>query len=163
MANYQIDDLKPTWVIDGIKSKDAVEWAKRFGDYLGDEYLWDEHRQVKTETNKWNETVKIKSQLTTSKLRNFFGEIKRIQIRLGFDNGFESEKTNILMLKPKLAYAVGRETGNNKEKVKMFYEQLSNGLDQITFDNAVIGKQQFNHFVKLMEAVVAYHKAKGGQ
>ena len=173
MANYQIDNLKPVWVTGGIKDKEPVDWANRFGDYLGDKNLWNEHkkpiqdkdRDGKLKTDRFtNEPVYTKSQLTTTKLRNFFGEIKRIQIRLGFNDGFETEKTNILMLKPKLAYAVGRENDtNNKEKVKMFYEQLSIGLDAITYDNAEVGKEQFNNFVKLMEAVVAYHKAKGGQ
>lgn len=169
MANFQIDNLKPEWITGGLKNQDPVNWAKRFGDYLGDKFLWDsdlnivKEKRYNPKTQK-EEEVSKKSELTTTKLRNFFGEVKRIQIRLGFENGFKNETANIIMLKPKLAYAVGKETdANNKIKVKMFFEQFSKALDAIDVENPEEGKKHFKNFVQLMEAVVAYHKAKGGQ
>ena len=134
-------NLNPEWVRSGIK-KETISWANEFGTYLAEGT-----RQEK---------------LSTTQLRNFFGEIKRIQIRLGFDNGFQEESSNILMLKPKLAYAVGRAE-KNKDRVRLFFEQLSKGLDAINTENPIEGKKHFENFVKLMEAVVAYHKAKGGE
>jgi CRISPR-associated protein Csm2 len=172
MANFQIDNLRPVWITTGMKSQEPINWAKRFGDYLGDKNLWDTNnnkiqekdREGKPKTDSKGKPLYINSQLTTTKLRNFFGEVKRIQIRLGFENGFENETANILMLKPKLAYAVGKETDkNNQLKVKMFFEQFSMALDAIDVENPEEGKKHFKNFVQLMEAVVAYHKAKGGQ
>jgi CRISPR type III-A-associated protein Csm2 len=158
MAAYEIDDMNTVWVTNGIQDKTAVDWAHEFGDYLGDDFLWDTHKTPIRDAR----GNPIKSKLTTTKLRNFFGEVKRIQIRLAFDGGFESEKVNILMLKPKLAYHVGREDGQNRVKVKMFYQQLSRGIDVIDMTDPIKGKKHFENFVKLMEAVVAYHKAKEG-
>lgn len=157
MPAYAIADMNPIWVTDGIQDRTAVDWAQKLGDYLGDDFLWDSNREPMRDAR-----GPIKSKLTTTKLRNFFGEVKRIQIRLAFDGGFDSEKVNILMLKPKLAYHVGREDGQNRAKVKMFYQQLSIGLDAIDMNSSEKGKKHFENFVKLMEAVVAYHKAKEG-
>jgi CRISPR type III-A-associated protein Csm2 len=158
MPAYEITDMQPIWVTDGIQDRSAVDWAQEFGNYLGDDFLWDNYEQPMRDAR----GNSIKSKLTTTKLRNFFGEVKRIQIRLAFDGGFDSEKVNILMLKPKLAYHVGREEGQNRVKVKMFYQQLSRGIDVIDMTDPVKGKKHFENFVKLMEAVVAYHKAKEG-
>jgi CRISPR-associated protein Csm2 len=157
MPAYEVADMKTIWVTDGIQDKSAVTWAEELGYYLGDDYLWDNHKEPMRDAR-----GPIKSKLTTTKLRNFFGEVKRIQIRLAFEGGFDTEKVNILMLKPKLAYHVGREDGQNRIKVKMFYQQLSRGIDAIDMNDPVKGKKHFENFVKLMEAVVAYHKAKEG-
>ena len=72
MANYQIDNLKPVWVTVGIKDKEPVNWAKRFGDYLGDEYLLNERGEKVTDADNYGNRFDIKSQLSTSQLRNFF-------------------------------------------------------------------------------------------
>lgn len=81
--------------------------------------------------------------LTTNQLRKFFGEVKRQQM-VGFN------KTDIVLLKPKLAYAVGRDKENTK--IKDFYEVMSKLIDLV--DN----EEQFKNFIKVFEAIVAYHK-----
>jgi CRISPR-associated protein Csm2 len=47
------------------------------------------------------------NQLTNSKIRSIYGEIKRIQM-----GDFEKEKVSFYLLKPKVAYALGRDPKN---------------------------------------------------
>jgi len=64
------------------------------------------------------------------------------------------------MLKVQLAYANGRdkkEGGTNKTKICYFYEKLSSAIDFIDT------KEHFKNFVNVVEAIVAFHKAAGGE
>lgn len=145
MAKYPEQNLKTEWIYDGI-TPDAVEWTQSFGEFL---------------TKKQNE---IKP-LTTGQLRKFFGEIKRIE------SNVEKYQNDIAMLKPLLAYAVGRDTIkynkkgqniiNNKTHIKEFAEEVEKGIDAVL--NGKNLKSDFNNFVKIIEAIVAYHKYYGGQ
>ncbi|MFN4147852.1 MAG: type III-A CRISPR-associated protein Csm2 [Runella sp.] len=91
--------------------------------------------------------------VSTSQIRKFFGAIKRIQA------DFEQSKGEILLLDAKLAYAVGRDfkNGSNQSKIKEFYDLISPLIKDINQD-----KKKFKHFVNVFEAIVAYHKAAGG-
>ncbi|MEA5461604.1 type III-A CRISPR-associated protein Csm2 [Arcicella sp. LKC2W] len=88
--------------------------------------------------------------LSTSQIRKFFGSIKRIQA------SFEKAKGEILLLEPKLAYAMGRDKG--KSKIKDLFSLLSPMIQEIKEDKA-----KFQNFVNVLEAIVAYHKAAGGE
>lgn len=93
--------------------------------------------------------------VTTSQLRKFFGEIKRIQA------DFENCKVDLILLDPKIAYAVGRAKKearrNETVKVEDFYHQISPLVSKIGDDQL-----KFKRFVQLCEAIVAYHKQFGG-
>lgn len=127
---YPKDKLKQSWIQEGI-TEETVEWAKSFAEYLAA-----------------GDKDKNKKALTTSQLRKFFGELRRIE------SNFSGQKNDIVMLKPILAYAVGR---NENSKIKEFEEEMSVGISAIR-----LGKQDelsdFKNFIKLLEAVVAYHK-----
>jgi|DewCreStandDraft_4_1066084.scaffolds.fasta_scaffold249565_1 CRISPR-associated protein Csm2 len=126
-------------LIDGIKEKDLAE-IRDFGAYLT--------RSEKYEDN--NGKKKEIKPMTYSQIRRFFGALKRIQ----FD--FEKLKGEIILLEPKLAYAVGRD--DNKTKIKYFYDAISPLLKEINED-----KNKYENFVHLVEAIVAYHKVAGGE
>lgn len=81
--------------------------------------------------------------LSTSQIRRFYGEVKRLQL-----NGYDP--VGVKMLKPKLAYAAGRSKEN--DKIRLFYNTLSKSIDRINDEGS------FNNFVKMFEAIVAYHK-----
>lgn len=118
-------------ITDRITEK-TVAFAKRFGEYLGrDDKDSDGSRTVA-------------GKLTTNQLRKFFGEVKRQQLQ-GFD------ESKFVMLKPKLAYAVGRADKSNK--IKEFYKVIVNAM------NLVRDEKTFGNFVRVFEAIVAYHKA----
>jgi CRISPR-associated protein Csm2 len=91
-----------------------------------------------------------KNGLTNSKIRNVYGEIKRIQM-----GEFEKEKSSFYLLKPKVAYALGRDEKN--EGLKLFKKLFDECFGYVT------NQKSYLNFCNLMEAVLAYHKANGGK
>jgi len=143
MESYPKQKLEKQWIYNGI-GEDIVEWAKSFAKFLAPE---------------------DKTKLSTSQIRKFFGELKRIQA------DFDKNIADLPMLNALLAYAVGRDKndkGMNKTKIKEFYEEISKGIDAIRKKNVTeedkrIQKSDFTNFVKIVEAIVAYHKYYGGK
>lgn len=90
------------------------------------------------------------NKLTNSKIRSIYGEIKRIQM-----GEFEKEKSSFYLLKPKVAYALGRDEHN--EGLKLF---------KLVFDRCfadVEDQKTYHNFCNFIEAILAYHKAYGGK
>lgn len=88
--------------------------------------------------------------LTNSKIRSIYGEIKRIQM-----GDFEKEKSSFFLLKPKVAYALGRDDKN--QGLKLF---------KLIFDRCTIDVEEqktYQNFCNFIEAILAYHKAYGGK
>jgi CRISPR-associated protein Csm2 len=131
--SWNKNDLIPESEIKEKVTNVTVDFAKRFGSYLGTDDL--NPKTGKPSGNK----------LTTNQLRKFFGEVKRQQM-----SGYN--QTDFVLLKPKLAYAVGRAKNPNA-KINDFYRVISKAIDKV--DN----EQQFKNFIKIFEAIVAYHKA----
>jgi len=93
--------------------------------------------------------------LSTSQIRAIFTKLKEIDTK-----GIEGNEASFLMLKPLVAYASGR---HNKEGLRKFKDNIINpGVDAVLSGEADI-KMKFKNFVKLLEAVLAYHKAHGGK
>lgn len=124
IAEYRSYGFKKDWIISGI-DKDFVVFAEKVGNYMA------------------------KNGLTTSKIRNIYSEIKRIQM------DFEREKAAFYLLKPKVAYTVGRD--KNIDGLKMFKFVFDDCFDCVTENRHYI------NFCNIMEAIVAYHKAYGGR
>ncbi|MBN2892497.1 MAG: type III-A CRISPR-associated protein Csm2 [Bacteroidales bacterium] len=141
MKPYPEQKLEKNWIRDGI-NEEIIEWAKSFAEKL---------------------TPSDKSKLSTSQLRKFFGEIKRIKA------DYKKNINDLPMLEAQLAYAVGRdkdEKGRNKTKIKEFYEELSKGIKAVRKGEEANEKEKrndFNNFVKIVESIVAYHKYFGGK
>lgn len=96
--------------------------------------------------------------LTTSQIRNIFGEVRSIEqeVRVGTEKLPLSVQRRLLMLKPKMAYQVGR-FGNN-QALRALVETLSAAIDRVGDD---VGR--FHTFVDLFEAILAYHRFYGGR
>ena len=89
------------------------------------------------------------NKLTNSKIRSIYGEIKRIQM-----GGYEDNVPSFLLLRPKVAYALGRD--KNNKGLQLF---------KLVFDAAaksVTKKEEFQNFCNFIEAILAYHRANGG-
>lgn len=84
--------------------------------------------------------------LKTSQIRKIYGAVKKIQMSEGF------QRSDLVMLKPKLAYAAAR----NRE-VTDLKDALTQAIDQVD------DQKKFKNFVDFFEATLAYHKAAGGQ
>lgn len=125
-------EFKKEWITVEINSE-TVNWASEFGSQLAKNKLDRNGSELRD------------SKLTTSQLRKFFGEVKRQQA-IGFN------ATDFILLKPKLAYAVGR-TKKNDSCLHDFYKVMAIAIDTVQ------NEKQFKNFIKLFEAIVAYHKA----
>lgn len=149
MQDYPKQKLDGSWVRNGI-TPDIVKWTESFGKYLCKIEDPDDHDPKKA--------------MTTAQLRRFFGEVKRI------DADVTKNKADIPMLKPLLAYAVGRDKKKernemvNKTRIKEFEEEMRTAIDAIRLNNddAVL-KSDYKNFEQILESIVAYHKYYGGQ
>jgi CRISPR-associated protein Csm2 len=113
------------WITDKA-DKSLIDFAEKAGKYMAD------------------------MKLTNSKIRNVYGEIKRIQM-----GTFEKEKPSFYLLRPKVAYALGRDRRN--KGLEMF---------KVVFDAAFVhvsDDKTYKNFCNLIEAILAYHKAYGGE
>lgn len=74
-------------------------------------------------------------------------------------NGYD--ETDFQMLKPKLAYAVGRAEKSSKKdkrcKIRDFYEVMVDAIDKV--EKSQDKDKAFKNFISIFEAIVAYHKA----
>lgn len=85
--------------------------------------------------------------LTTSQIRNIYGAVKKMQMK------GELDTHKLLMLKPKLAYAAKRHGGG----VDTLKDVLTQAIDLVGNDSI-----KFSRFVDFFEAILAYHRAYGG-
>jgi len=131
-------DLKKYADIKWFQEKDSLtKEAIKFTEELGEELV--------------DKPNYKRNAMSTSQLRNFFGEVRRIQSNL------KENKPAFYMLRPKLAYAVARARGK-ENKIYRFKEVVDNILLNINPEPT-----EFNNFVNFLEAIVAYHKVNGGE
>jgi CRISPR-associated protein Csm2 len=101
----------------------------------------------------------IKDKLKTGQIRNFYSAITRM--RTDFANketGYLNDlKKEITMLKPKLAYAAGRQTAVRTT----FYPTMRKAIDGIIESN--YSDDAFENFFMFAESIVAYHRFYGGE
>lgn len=130
-GNSRNESLKfqDTWIKSGIDDE-AIKYAKQKG------------RDLKNKD------------LTTSQIRNVFGEMRRIQMR-----GVKKEMRSLLLIKPKLAYNARRHRNKGVEELSSVFEQAYNALDL----NGEKIQDQYNNLMDLFEAILAYHKFFGGK
>lgn len=126
-----MEEFQKQW-IDSIE-KETIEWTKKLGTELADK------------------------KLTTSQLRKFFGEVKRIENKS--KDASKNITTDIAMLKPLLYYTLGRELGNKESKdgFQLFATTISS-LVEIVLEKKDSVVPRFRNFVKIFESIVAYHK-----
>jgi CRISPR-associated protein, Csm2 family len=90
-----------------------------------------------------------RDKLSTSQIRNIFSSVKKMEM-----SGFNEKE--ILLLKPKLAYAAGRRgaeqgTRDLKDVLSIAIECVGNSAEK------------FENFCNFFEAILAYHRADGGK
>ncbi|HPN38555.1 MAG TPA: type III-A CRISPR-associated protein Csm2 [Melioribacteraceae bacterium] len=109
----------------------------------------------------------VRCGLKTNQIRNVFGEVKRIQLTANdfltnegkIQNKFDEK--SILLLIPKLAYVAKKSKVTIANDLKAV---LTSGLNAvITGNNTETKKAYFENFVNVLESILAYHKAHGGE
>lgn len=98
----------------------------------------------------------IQKDVSTSQIRNAYGTVKKLEMA-----GELTPQTyrQILLLKPKLAYARGRAEGRKKDSYQKLESALGEAIDAIDSHDV----ETFRRFCQFFEAILAYHKAYGGK
>ena len=134
--------LDVDWMSVASLPKEAIDFAEIFGRHLTAPFYNEKYKKIEVG----------RDGLTTTQLRNFFGELRRIQ-----SLGFEGNETDFYMLKPKLAYAKARALKNNR--ISDFEAVIRLLVDKVAETNE---PYRFINFAKFVEATVAFHKYYGG-
>lgn len=99
----------------------------------------------------------IYKDVTTSQIRNVYGTVKKLEMLNKFD---DKAHRQLLLLKPKLAYARGKVTNEHKrESFKKLEHALGHAIDAVSPEDT----ETFRRFCNFFEAILAYHKAHGGK
>ncbi|MEW6616518.1 MAG: type III-A CRISPR-associated protein Csm2 [Thermodesulfobacteriota bacterium] len=91
----------------------------------------------------------VRKKMKVTQLRKFFGHIKKIQTKYKGKTTDKVDKSDLFLLMPELAYALGRELIS-----KDFYELMKISLSPEKISTV----KDFNCFVNFLSAVLAYHK-----
>ena len=111
-------------------------------------------------TNQHGETVGKKlamDKLNTTQIRNIFGMVR--QIEMTWDSEPENAQRQLILLIPKLRYQTER-----KREVEELADLLIAAIQIVTDEKLTTPPihERFQRFVDLFEAILAYHKANGG-
>lgn len=95
--------------------------------------------------------------VSTSQIRNAYGTVKKLEMQSMQSTFTDKLHRELLLLKPKLAYARGRS--QRKDAFKQLEDALGAGIDAVD----VKQPETFKRFCNFFEAILAYHKAYGGK
>ncbi len=93
-------------------------------------------------------------QLSTSQIRAIFGEVRRIEGEWKNPERAKLAARQLTLLKPKMAYRAKKE---KNVSVQNLVDVLSPAIDLVDKN-----QENFTRFVDFFEAILAYHKAHGG-
>ncbi len=97
----------------------------------------------------------LASSLSTSQIRSLFTEVRQIQAE--WQHNAERAHRRLVLLKPKMAYRARKESGQAGQAIKNLVNVLDPAVDMVAGDSG-----NFGRFVEFFEAILAYHKAYGG-
>ncbi len=100
--------------------------------------------------------------LATNQIRALFGEVRMIEAQwLGSEGGQQKAALrNLILLKPKMAYRSRRERGR---AVQELVDVLRPAVEEVIQEKDPAKQtRHFQRFVEFFEAILAYHKAYGG-
>lgn len=102
----------------------------------------------------------VKEGLTRSQIRNIFTEVRKIEALWEIDQNKALRR--LVMLKPKLYYQAARQ-----RHVQGLQDVLSEAIDYVAEAEDTKEKKEltmrFQRFMELFEAILAYHRSKGGR
>jgi len=108
----------------------------------------------------------VKNQLTRGQVRNIFTEVRKIEalwdaegVKQPDKRDYDKALRRLVMLKPKMDYQTARIP-----QVELLKKVLSDAIDEVVKGGANEEKtERFKRFMNLFEAILAYHRAKGGR
>lgn len=99
-----------------------------------------------------------RDRLKTGQIRNFYASITQMRTQFSIEEEEVTDglKRDLTMLKPKIAYAAGRQTAV-RATFYPFVKSALDGIEKSNYDGRAI-----KNFFQLIESIVAYHKFYGG-
>lgn len=94
--------------------------------------------------------------LKTSQIRRFSDAVKKIESQVK-SNPESFSRNNLLLLKPKLAYATGRLKEGRNNPLEPFQKVVDPAIDKVK------DSDDFLRFAQFMESIIAYHRFHGGR
>lgn len=102
---------------------------------------------------------KLAREVKTNQIRNVYGAVQHIRVRASRPQpDTEDINRRLIFLKPKLAYASGRQSA-----LKPLRDLLVQAIDSVVKKDNPNAEKARENFFFLMEAIVAYHKFYGGK
>ena len=150
MDQFSINNFRSEWISsEGEFNDDTIRFAEEFGKRLC---------ALGPNNRPGNDA------LTTSQIRNYFGEVKGIQAKIRKED-FNKHKVSFLLLKPKLAYAEARakSKGRGGSTMLSHFRAIMDKAHDAVLSSKSNQKESFQRFVDFLEAVLAYHKVYGGK
>lgn len=126
----------PHWISKGLNTE-AIQYSELFGKELSPKGSGGD-----------------KSALTTSQIRNIYGEVQRLKMK-GFN------ESSLLLLKPRLAYATERKGTQGSKEFRQVIEKALDAVLQGKDEEEK--KSRFENFANFFEAILAYHRSFGGK
>ena len=116
-------------------------------------------RDLVTHAEEFGKDLK-RGRLETNQIRKFLDAINRLKAKIAQAEEqkktdqqlFEDIEIEIVLLKPKLAYAAAIQ-----KSAKPLSEVMSAAIDKVH------SLEDFKRLVQLIESIIAYHKAEGGK
>ena len=132
------------------KVRELVQDAEKFGPYLKNKRL--ETNQIRKFLDAINRVKTTLSQIDIDANNTQQAERKDEPKKLAEQAKFDYVEADIVLLKPKLAYAAARQ--NSAQPLS---DVMSVAIDKVR------SVQDFERLVQFIEAIIAYHKAAGGK
>ncbi len=97
-----------------------------------------------------NDLAKEIGDISTSQIRNAYGTVKKLEMQTFTEKSYRE----LLLLKPKLAYARGRIEKKKVDTFKKLEDTLCSAIDAVDIQHP----ETFKRFCQFFEAILAYHK-----
>lgn len=128
IADQVVREINGLKALSGLQADKLVDLAEKMGDFLAN-----------------------RIRLKTSQIRKFLDAVNEIKSK-GTQEKEADFRSACMLLKPKLAYAAGRQ-----DEVKPLMAVLVPCIDR------VYGKDDFTRFYRFVESIIAYHRYHGGR
>jgi CRISPR-associated protein Csm2 len=118
-------------------------------------------RELVEDTAKLGKKLARVEKLKTNQIRKFLDAVNRLKSQLAKDpnKDFATIESELVFLRPKLAYAAARQRKDDKDlgPVEPLKQVLEAAIKKVN------DPQDFERLVQLIESIIAYHKDEGGR
>jgi CRISPR-associated protein Csm2 len=102
------------------------------------------------------------ARITTHQIRNIYSAVQRVRALADQPDAKPAEiNRRLIFLKPKLAYATGRQGRQSQDSMKVLQGEIVQAIDGVVHSED--HRRACENFFFFMESIVAYHKFHGGR